>query len=169
LHIAIVVAMSRDGLIGRAGGLPWRLPRDLKHFRQLTWGKPIIMGRRTHESLGRPLPGRVNIVLTHQADFRAAECLIAHDADEALALAAGTGSPEAMVIGGSAVYRTFLPHCESIHLTLVQGSFEGDVHFPTNPLASADWQVVHSEEWPADERNPHRATYMVLRRSGCDR
>jgi dihydrofolate reductase len=162
MRLGLVVAMSRDGLIGRAGGLPWKLPRDLKHFRQLTWGKPIIMGRKTHESLGRPLPGRVNIVLTSQPEFRAAGCLIAHDADEALALAAATGSSEAMVIGGRAVYETFLPHCETIHLTLVEGEFEGNVYFPMRPLGSPEWGVARSEEWPADERNPHRATYIVL-------
>ncbi len=85
MNLALVVAMSRDGLIGREGALPWKLPRDLKHFRQLTWGKPIIMGRKTHEALGRPLPGRTNIVLTRRVDYHAAGCLVAHDRAEALA------------------------------------------------------------------------------------
>jgi dihydrofolate reductase len=160
--------MSREGVIGRGGSMPWRLPRDLKHFRLLTWGKPIIMGRKTHESLGRLLPGRTNIVLTHQAEFRAEGCLVAHASDQALALAEATGSPEAMVIGGSGVYQTFLPHCETMHLTLVEGQFEGDVYFPVNPLKSPDWQVIQIEEWPADERNPHPASYIVLQRRAAD-
>ena len=92
MKLSLVVAMSRSGLIGSAGGLPWRLPRDLKHFRRLTWGKPIIMGRKTHEALGRPLPGRTNIVLTRQADFQAPGCLVAGDRDQAIALAEATGS-----------------------------------------------------------------------------
>src|SRR5262245_13367387 len=97
--------MSRDGLIGREGALPWKLPRDLKHFRQLTWGKPIIMGRKTHETLGRPLPGRTNIVLTRRVDYHTAACLVAHDRAEALQLASDTGANEAMIIGGREVYR----------------------------------------------------------------
>ena len=101
MKLSLVVAMSRDGLIGREGALPWRLPRDLKHFRQLTWGKPIIMGRKTHEALGRPLPGRTNIVLTRQVGFHAPGCLVARDRDQAIALARSNGSREAMIIGGS--------------------------------------------------------------------
>src|SRR4051794_24383070 len=87
VKVSIVVAMTRTGLIGREGKLPWHLPRDLKHFRQLTWGKPIIMGRKTHESLGRPLPGRTNIILTHQEGYSAEGCLVAHTADQAMELA----------------------------------------------------------------------------------
>ena len=95
MKLALIVAMSRDGLIGREGALPWSLPRDLKHFRRLTWGKPIIMGRKTHEALGRPLPGRTNIVLTRQPEVLAKGCLMAGDRTQALALAQATGSPEA--------------------------------------------------------------------------
>jgi len=163
VNLALIVAMSRAGLIGREGALPWRLPRDLKHFRRLTWGKPIIMGRRTHEALGRPLPGRTNIVLTRQAEVLAKGCLIARDRTQALALAQATGSPEALIIGGSQVFRTFLPLCDSIHLTLVEGSFEGDVFFPVPVLGSPDWKVIHEEKWPADATNSHDAIYLVMR------
>jgi dihydrofolate reductase len=163
VKLALIVAMSRDGLIGREGALPWKLPRDLKHFRRLTWGKPIIMGRRTHEAIGRPLPGRTNIVLTRQADVRAEGCLIARDRTHALALAEATGSPEAFIIGGSQVYEAFLPLEPTIHLTLVEGQFEGDVFFPVSVLGSPRWEVIHEERWPADARNPHDATYLVLR------
>jgi dihydrofolate reductase len=164
VQLTLVVAMTRGRLIGRDGGLPWRLPRDLQHFRRITWGKPIIMGRKTHESLGRPLPGRVNIVLSSRADFHAEGCLVAHNVEEAVALAAATESPEAMVIGGCEVYLMFLPRCETMCLTLVEGTFDGDVYFPIDPLDSPRWQVIHREDWPADETNPHSATYFMLQR-----
>lgn len=165
MRVSFVVAMSRSKLIGREGGLPWRLSRDLKHFRQLTWGKPIIMGRKTHESLGRPLPGRTNIVLTHQADYQAEGCLVVHSVDEALDQARSTGTDEAMIIGGAEVYREFLTRCDAIYLTLVEGEFEGDVFFPLDPLNSPDWRIAREERWPADEANPHDARYLVLERA----
>src|SRR4051794_31861628 len=157
--------MTREGLIGREGKLPWHLPRDLKHFRQLTWGKPIIMGRKTHESLGRPLPGRTNIILTRQKDYSAEGCLVAHTAEEATQLASETGAAEAMIIGGSEIYRAFLPRCGTIYLTLVEGSFEGDTYFPQNPLQSPDWKNVSEEPWPTDEKNPIDSRCIVLKRS----
>lgn len=165
MKVSFVVAMSRAGVIGREGGLPWRLPRDLKHFRKLTWGKPIIMGRKTHESIGRPLPGRTNIVLTHQSDYRAEGCRVVGSVAEALHQARSTGADEAMVIGGAGVYRAFLSRCDAIHLTLVEGDFEGDVSFPVDPLDSPDWRITHEERWPADEANPHDARYLVLQRA----
>lgn len=165
MKISFVVAMSRTGLIGREGGLPWRLPRDLKHFRALTWGKPIIMGRKTHESLGRPLPGRTNIVLTRQTDHLAEGCRVANSVDEAIDQARATGADEAMIIGGAEVYREFLFRCDAIHLTLVEGDFEGDVFFPIDPLHSTDWRITHEERWPADEANPHDARYLMLERA----
>jgi dihydrofolate reductase len=166
VNLALIVAMSRDGLIGREGALPWRLPRDLKHFRRLTWGKPIIMGRKTHEALGRALPGRTNIVLTRQADVLAKGCLIARDRTQALALAQATGSSEAFIIGGSQMYEAFLPLMPTIHLTLVEGAFTGDVFFPAAVLDSPEWEVLHEERWPADAENPHDASYLVLSHKG---
>jgi dihydrofolate reductase len=162
VDIALVVAMSRDGLIGREGALPWKLPRDLKHFRRLTWGKPIIMGRKTHETLGRPLPGRTNIVLTRRVDYHAAGCLVAHDRAEALAQAEATGANQAMIIGGSEVYREFLPLCQTVHLTLVEGQFEGNVFFPAPLLNSPGWKVIHEDQWPADAVNGSDAIYIVM-------
>jgi dihydrofolate reductase len=156
--------MSRDALIGREGALPWRLPRDLRHFRQLTWGKPILMGRKTFESLGRPLPGRANIVLTRRPDYHAAGCRVAHDREQALRLAEEAGAEEAMVIGGGQVYRDFLPLATTIHLTLIEGHFPGDVFFPEQVLDSPDWVTVHQEPWTADDQNPHEAVFLTLRR-----
>jgi dihydrofolate reductase len=162
VKLSIVVAMTRGELIGRDGRLPWHLPRDLKQFRRLTWGKPIIMGRKTYESLGRPLPGRTNIILTRQSVDFAEGCKVAHTPEEAIALAAATGASEAMIIGGSEVYREFLPRCESVYVTLVEGSFEGDTYFPGNPTQSPEWQIVSEEHCPADERNAASATFLEL-------
>jgi dihydrofolate reductase len=166
VKLALIVAMSQDGLIGREGALPWRLPRDLKHFRRLTWGKPVIMGRKTHEALGRPLPGRTNIVLTRQPDVLAKGCLMAGDRTQALALAQATGCTEAMIIGGSQVYEAYLPLEPTIHLTLVEGDFTGDIFFPAAVLDSPAWEVLHEERWPADAENMHDARYLVLRPTG---
>ncbi len=164
MHISIVVAASRRGVSGEYGKLPWSLPRDLKRFREITWGKPIVMGRKTHESIGRPLPGRPNLILTHQADYRAEGCLIVHSADEALHLATELGHSDLMVIGGRQVYESFLPLCRTIHLTLVEGEFDGDAFFPIDSLDSPDWELVHEEAWPADPRNPFDANYRILNR-----
>ena len=154
MDVALIVAMTRDRVIGRNGELPWRLPRDLKHFRRLTMGKPIIMGRKTHESLGRALPGRRNIVLSTRSITSPPEVLVAHSVDEALATAHREGAAEVMVIGGGQVYSAFL----------VAGKFDGDAFFPVDPLGSPDWRLVHEEDWPADADNPLDAQYLVLER-----
>jgi len=167
MRISLVVAMSRQRVIGKDGRLPWHLPRDLKRFREVTWGKPVVMGRKTHESIGRPLPGRPNLILTRQVDFTAEGCQVVHSPDEALEAASALGATELTVIGGRQVYEAFLPICRSIHLTLVEGTFDGDTVFPIDPLASPDWEVAFEEAWPADARNPFDATYRILNR--CDR
>ena len=164
VDVSFVVAMSRDRLIGRDGALPWRLPRDLKHFRKLTWGKPIVMGRKTYESIGRPLPGRRNIVLSRGQVVAPPEVLVARSAEEALDLARREGAAEAMIVGGGQVYEAFLDRCRTIHLTVVEGPFEGDTFFPFDPLASSDWRRVREERWEADADNAFNATYVVLER-----
>ena len=166
MTVSFVVATSRDRVIGRGGELPWRLPRDLKQFRALTWGKPIVMGRKTHESLGRPLPGRTNIVLTRRPGYEAPGCVVVDSMDAALDQARATEADEVMVVGGGEVYREFLPLCSKVHLTLVEGDFEGDTFFPVDLLGSSEWRTVHDEAWEADEKNPYAARYLVLRRVG---
>jgi dihydrofolate reductase len=162
--VSFVVAMDRNRLIGRDGALPWRLPRDLKHFRKLTWGKPIVMGRKTYESIGRPLPGRRNIVLSRGEVAGPPEVLVARSADEALEIAHREGAAEAMIVGGGQVYEAFLDQCRTIHLTVVEGRFQGDTFFPFDPLASPDWRRARQERWPADADNPFDAEYVVLER-----
>jgi dihydrofolate reductase len=162
--VSAIAAIGRDGVIGREGQLPWTLPRDLRRFREITWGKPIIMGRKTHESLGRALPGRTNIILTRRADYRATNCLVAHSPAEAQAIAESCGAEEAVVIGGSDVFEAFIPTCEKIYLTIVDGDFEGDTFFPMGMLDSPGWEIVSEESWPRDERNQFPVTYQILNR-----
>jgi dihydrofolate reductase len=161
--------MGQNGVIGQEGKLPWHLPGDLKRFRAITWGKPIIMGRKTFESLGRALPGRTNIVLTRKSGYRAEGGRAAYSPSEALSLAASIGATEVVVIGGSEVFRQLLPRCDKVYLTIVEGTFEGDVFMPVNLLDSPDWEVIHEERHPADARNPFGTRYRILlRREGAD-
>ncbi len=128
MKIAIVVAMAANRVIGRDNQLPWHLPADLKHFKQLTLGKPVVMGRKTYASIGRPLPERTNIVVTRDRDYEAPGCVVVHSLDEALA-AAGEAA-EVMVIGGAGIYRQVLPRTDTLYLTEVHAEFEGDTLFP---------------------------------------
>jgi dihydrofolate reductase len=162
--VSFIAAMGTNGVIGRDGRLPWVLPGDLKRFRSITWGKPLIMGRKTFDSLGRALPGRTNIILSRQPNFHAMDCLIARSPREALAIAEERRAEEAVVIGGSEVFEAFITKCDRIYLTTVEGQFEGDTHFPVRMLESPDWVMVHEETCPADERNRFSSRYEVLQR-----
>ena len=147
--ISIVVAASANNVIGVDGQLPWRLPEDLKHFKAITMGKPMIMGRTTFDAIGRALPGRQSIVLTRQADFVAEGCDVVSSIDAALD---ATGdAEEVMVIGGGEIYRQFLPKADRIYMTRIQAEIAGDTTFPE--LDMTEWSVVAVEEYPAgDER-----------------
>lgn len=160
MKISLVVATDLDGVIGRDNRLPWRLPADLRHFKRTTLGKPVVMGRRTFESIGKPLVGRTNIVLTRDAAFAAEGVLVARSVDEALRLAAPAA--EVMVIGGAAVYRAFLPRAERIYWTLVQERFEGDTRLP--PFDPAVWSEVERVDAEPDAHNPYPYSFRVLER-----
>jgi dihydrofolate reductase len=160
LRVSFVVAADQGGVIGRDGGLPWRLPADLRHFKATTMGHSIIMGRRTWDSIGRALPGRRSIVLTRDRGFAAEGAHLARDPEMALRLAAP--ADEVRVVGGEAVYRAFLDRCTRIHLTRVHGRFEGDARLPE--LDPALWRETERREHPADERNPWPMSFLVLER-----
>jgi dihydrofolate reductase len=136
LRLTLIVARARNGAIGRGGRLPWHLPEDLAQFRRTTMGHPILMGRRTHESIGRALPGRRNIVLSRDPGYRAAGCEVAPDLDAALALCADV--PEAYVIGGAQLYAAAAPRAARLLVTEIDADFEGDVFFP--PVDPACWR-----------------------------
>ena len=148
--VAIVAAMDRDRLIGDGHRLPWRLPADLRRFKAITMGKPIIMGRRTHESIGRPLPGRRNIVLSRRDGYTAPGCDVFPDLEGALAHCGE--SDEAMVIGGAQIYALALPLATRMYLTLLDGRFAGDTWFPA--YAANEWKEIAREEHPADDDAP---------------
>ncbi|MGH8397143.1 MAG: dihydrofolate reductase [Gammaproteobacteria bacterium] len=156
----LIVAIGEHNEIGKSGKMPWHLPADLKHFKSITLGKPIIMGRKTFAAIGKPLPERRNIVVTRDRDFMADGCEIAHSLTDALVLAAGV--PEIMVIGGSELYREALPRAQRIYLTRVHASFDADTFFPT--LDPADWRETAREGHAADERNSFAYSFLTLER-----
>jgi len=158
-RIAFVVAFDRKKVIGKDGRLPWRLPDDMRRVRELTTGKPLIMGRRTYESIGRPLPNRTNIVLTRDPAFRPEGVIVARTPDEALALAGD--APETIVFGGAEVFRHFLPMAERIYLTEVDADVGGDTYFDFD---GTDWRVLENKAHPADERHPYPFKFMTLER-----
>jgi dihydrofolate reductase len=143
-RITLIVARARNGVIGASGTLPWRLPEDLAHFKRTTLGHPVVMGRRTWESIGRPLPGRRNIVVTRQAGFAAEGAEVVPSLDAALGLC--TGSAEVFVIGGAQVYRETLPLAQRLIVTEIDADFAGDTFWP--PHESAQWREVAREHRP---------------------
>jgi dihydrofolate reductase len=152
--------VANNGVIGRDGDLPWRLPDDLKAFKRLTLGKPVVMGRKTWESIGRPLPGRQNVVMTRSDNYEAPGAEVVRSASEVLELL--DGEDEIMVIGGGAVYQQFLGHADRIYLTEVDAEIEGDVSFPE--FDRSEWLDVAREYHPADERHEHAFTLVQLAR-----
>ena len=160
-RVALIVARDRAGVIGANGRLPWHLPADLRRFRALTMGKPLLMGRRTYESIGRPLPGRRSIVLSRDPRFCAPGCEVAHSLDEALERAAAAGV-EIMIGGGAELYRQALPLAGRVYLTQVQAHCRGGLRFP--PLPPAEWREVERRERPPDARNSYPLSFIVLER-----
>jgi len=159
--LSIVVAAAANDVIGDRNALPWRLPDDLKRFKAITMGKPVLMGRKTFESIGKPLVGRTNIVVTRDTHLRLDGCVTVGSIDDAL-LAAGT-APELMVIGGAELYRQILPRIDLIYLTRVHAQIEGDTRFPE--VVWEDWIELESEYHAADERHAHAFTFLKLARS----
>jgi dihydrofolate reductase len=165
--LALVVAVGKNGVIGRDGQLPWRLSSDLKMFRRITMGKPLIMGKKTWASLGRPLDGRDNIVVTRDRAFAAPGALVVHSAADAVALAqncaAQRNADEIMVIGGADIFTALLPLADRLYWTDVEASPEGNVVFPD--LAEAEWREVSCEALPRGPKDEFAATLRVLERA----
>jgi dihydrofolate reductase len=158
--ITLLVARAANGVIGRDNTLPWHLPADLQRFKALTMGKPILMGRRTFESIGRALPGRVNLVLTRDPAWRADGALTVHSLEEAYAQV--RGATELVVIGGADLFRLVMPLAKQIYLTEIHADIPGDTHFP--PLAAQEWREVERSARPADARHEHAMTFLTLER-----
>lgn len=158
--LSLIAAMAENRVIGRDNAMPWHLPADLKHFKELTWGKPVIMGRRTYHSIGRALPGRTNIVLTRDHAFRAPGCLTATSDDQALELAGPV--PEVMVMGGANLYELYLRRATRIYLTLIHATIHGDTLFP--PFEGPSWALRTREDHGPDDRNPLAYSFLVFDR-----
>jgi dihydrofolate reductase len=165
-NVALIAAVAENGVIGRGNAIIWRLPADMKFFRNKTMGHPVIMGRSTFESIGgQPLKGRRNIVLTTREDFRPAGCEVAHSLEEALALA-GSGSGEVYVIGGAQVYREFLPIAGKMILTHLHHTFEGDTFFPE--WNRSEWRLIAEQAGETDMKNPYAYTFSEYERVGAN-
>lgn len=158
--ISIIAAMANNRVIGKDGELPWHLPADLQHFKALTMGKPVIMGRKTFESIGKALPGRDNIVLTHDPSFRSQGIRVVYSWDEAIE--ACDDADEIMVIGGAQLYAQILDQADWLYLTLIDLDIDGDTYFPD--WSTAEWQEVERIERPADAENLYAMTFLTLLR-----
>lgn len=158
--ISIIVAIGNNWVIGCKNALPWNLPADMGHFRKLTLGKPVIMGQKTFESIGKALAGRTNIVLTLDKDFQATDCLVAHSIEEALRLA--ENKEEVMIIGGVSIYKQFLPLASRLYLTLIEGDFEGDAFFPE--FHYSDWNEIERVKNDPDKDNQYPYAFLTLER-----
>ena len=159
-RIALIAALAENRVIGRENRLPWRLPADLRRFKSVTMGKPVIMGRKTYESIGKPLPGRSNIVVTRDPDYRAQGCQVVHSLEQALE--AGAGHAEVMVIGGAELYREALGRAERMYLTLIRAEVDGDTLFPD--IEPQQWRELERESHCADEKNQYDYDFVTLQR-----
>jgi dihydrofolate reductase len=160
LIVSLVVAVARNGVIGRDNELPWKLPADLAYFKRVTMGHPVIMGRRTYESIGKPLPGRKNIVLTRDASYGAPGCTVVNRLEDAWKAAGG--ARDVCVIGGATLFEETLPIAERIHLTEVEADVEGDTFFP--PFDRGEWTEREVERHGVDDRHAYPFRIVVLER-----
>ena len=166
MRLAVIVAAARNGTIGRNNALPWHLPEDLRYFKRVTMGKPIVMGRKTFESIGRPLPGRTNIVISRRPDYAPEGVRVVDSLDAALALAEEIavidGSDELLVIGGAEIYRAAIPRASRLYLTEVHADVEGDACLPA--IEWARWREVSRERFSASGDNPYDYSFVVFER-----
>jgi dihydrofolate reductase len=160
MKISVIAAMSRNRIIGSDGALPWHLPDDLARFKSITTGHTVIMGRKTFESVGKPLPNRRTIVITRNNDYQCASVFIAHSLDEALDHAAR--EDEVFILGGEAVYRIALPRADCLYLTIIHATIEGDTYFPT--LDFDDWKLVEDERYEPDDRHAYAFSFRRYER-----
>ncbi len=156
---SIIVAASENNVIGKDNRLPWHLPADLKYFKNITWALPIIMGRRTFESIGKSLPGRHNIVITRNKDYKAKGATIVSNLNEAIKAAETNDVKEMFIIGGAELFNTMIDLAQRIYLTRVHANIDGDVYFP--PLNKDEWKLVSEKHMDADEKNEYALSFQV--------
>ncbi len=161
MKISMIVARADNGVIGLKGGLAWNLPAELAYFKQVTMGHPIIMGRKTHDSIGRPLPGRLNLIVSRNPSYEAPGCTVVSSLSKALQAARATGTDEAFVIGGVSLYQEAESIADSLYLTEVHANPSGDVKLALDP---ASWSEISRVDRPADAANEHDISFVVLRK-----
>lgn len=162
-RLCLIAAMAANRIIGSANQMPWRLPADLRHFKKLTLGKPVLMGRKTFESLGnKPLPGRINIVITRDQHFHCNGVIVAHNVASALQMAEPHAATEIMIMGGASLYEQTLPLADRLYLTFIQLNVAGDVCFPD--ISSYRWKEIESVSHTPDEENHYNYSFVTLDR-----
>ncbi|MFT5915848.1 MAG: dihydrofolate reductase [Bacteroidia bacterium] len=160
MKVSLIVAVAENGVIGKNNELPWRLSADLKHFKRITTGHHIIMGRKTFASIGKPLPNRTSVIITRQLDYEQEGCLVANSIEQAIELAKQNGDTEAFIIGGGQIYESSLELGDKIYLTRVHAEIEGDAFFPK--LDSEKWEEISREKHEADEKNQFDYSFVEL-------
>lgn len=160
--ISMIAAMANNNVIGANKKMPWHLPADLQHFKRLTLGKPIIMGRKTYQSIGKALPGRLNIVITSDKTFSADDAQVVNTCEQALSAAKAESDPaeEVMIIGGGTVYRHFMPLCDRLYLTLIDLEVQGDTYFPN--YQHLNFHQLAAQTHSADDKNPYVYQFITL-------
>ncbi|MBI2651821.1 type 3 dihydrofolate reductase [Candidatus Woesearchaeota archaeon] len=161
--ISLIAAMGKNRVIGKNNSLPWKLPADMEYFKKLTKGKPVIMGRKTFESMGKALPNRINIIITSNKNYKAKDCVIVHSIKEALKSAGNKNNEEAMVIGGAKIYEEFLPIANKVYLTVIDEDFDGNIYFPD--FSRKEWKETKREEHESDKVNPYKYAFLVFERN----
>lgn len=163
MKIALIAALAENRVIGRQGDLPWRIPTDMKRFVRTTRGHHVIMGRKTYETINKPLKGRPTVVVTRQEDYQAPGCHVVHSLEAALELAREGGETEAMVAGGEGIYRAALPKADVMYLTWVHSDIDGDTYFPE--WEPDEWEEVERDERTAKEGEPFDYAFSTYRRN----
>jgi dihydrofolate reductase len=164
MTISLIVAAATNNAIGKDGNLPWHLPNDMKHFKNITWGLPVVMGRKTFESLRKALPGRKNIVISRQPGWKADGVITVRNIDDAMFVARETDAKEVMVIGGGEIYKALFEKARRIYLTRVEAEPEADTFFP--PIKQGEWNLICQQNYEADEKNAFNYSFQVWERLG---
>lgn len=164
MTISLVVAAANNNAIGFEGKMPWHLPADMKHFKNVTWGMPVVMGRKTFESIGKVLPGRKNIVITRQTGWEAEGVVVVKKMEDALFVAAETDAKEVMVVGGGEIYKLFFEKARRIYFTRVDATPEADTFFPS--LNPQEWHLMSQQKHEADGKNAYNYSFQVWERYG---
>lgn len=164
--VSSIVAVTRNGVIGKDNDIPWDLPKDMRYFKKTTMNHHIIMGRKNYEAMGNPLPKRTNIILTRDPFYISSSALVAHSIEEALSIAFDNGEEEAFIIGGGEIYKQSMPYWDRFYITEIEADIEGDVYFPE--VDYSEWKLVSEEAHQKDDKNPYNFVFKVYERKATE-